>query len=403
MLLSLFLITLLADAPQAQTAPPAFEAAVQMATAGADEDALAAFQQLAAANPNDLQARLWIARLQDRLRRPERSEPVYRSIVLEDPKNIEAILGSGRALLLLDQTDASIEMLERGEELDGSNADVLSALGRAHAVAGHRERSADYYRKAAEAAPTTENKIAYARAALADNDRIEAKYSNEQFSGSTPDSHLGDIAVNLGVSDAWRVFVRGQRQKKFDVVDMRAGAGVTWTWDGAYTLMGQVLAGSSDNTVMPNKDALGELAYTYQNATSSIAVRYFDFNGTTMTVISPAAHMWATGKLLLGARYAVSVTNRPFVEKKEFGHTLQLHGSYQLWPRLAVALGAARGVEDFDNLSLDRVGKFVATTGSAGIRVDLATLTAVAAKYEYQRPHAGRSMGRATISLTQGF
>jgi len=270
-------------------------------------------------------------------------------------------------------------------------------------VAGHRERSADYYRKAAEAAPTTENKIAYARAALADNDRIEAKYSNEQFSGSTPDSHLGDIAVNLGVSDAWRVFVRGQRQKKFDVVDMRAGAGVTWTWDGAYTLMGQVLAGSSDNTVMPNKDALGQLAYTYQNATSSIAVRYFDFNGTTMTVISPAAHMWATGKLLLGARYAVSVTNRPFVEKKEFGHTLQLHGSYQLWPRLAVALGAARGVEDFDNLSLDRVGKFVATTGSAGIRVDLATLTAVAAKYEYQRPHAGRSMGRATISLTQGF
>ena len=57
---------LLLDAPQQPVPPPTFDQAIQMAGDGRDAEALAAFQQIAAANPDDLKARLWIAQLQER-------------------------------------------------------------------------------------------------------------------------------------------------------------------------------------------------------------------------------------------------------------------------------------------------------------------------------------------------
>jgi hypothetical protein len=102
MVFSLLLAASLTLNPSPQESPaatgPTFPAAVQAANDGRDLEALASFQQLASANPNDHAARLWIARLHARMGHQDLAEPVYRSVLLEDPGNIDAMIrGRGRS------------------------------------------------------------------------------------------------------------------------------------------------------------------------------------------------------------------------------------------------------------------------------------------------------------------
>lgn len=398
----MFLVAFLAQNSPTPPSSAGFQAAVQLASQGQDEQALDAFQRLAALDPNDREARLWVGRLLERMGHPDRAEPVYHSIILEDGTNVEATLGDGRALLALDRTKDAIEMLERAERLAPQNAETLVVLGDAHARAGHHGRALTYYRRAAALAPIDQGRIARERAERTYGNRVDARYSNEQFSDDTPTTNFGDVGVSLRVADALRLFGRGQKQKKFSFDEWRAGGGLALTWKGATTFTAHVLA-ASDTVVMPRKDYLGEVAHTFRGTTGALSLRYFDFKGANETVISPALTFSPNATLRVGLRYAFSVTDRQLVDDDEFGHTGQVQVSYQVRPRVAINLGAARGVEDFDNFSVDRTGKFVATTGSAGARVELRSMTAITGMYEYQRPHAGTNMGRASVIVTQGF
>ena len=74
-----------APAPQVAPAPvPTHAAAAALAEGGDLEGSLRAFQQIASANPDDHEARLAIAFLQERMGHPDRAEPVYRSVLLEN-------------------------------------------------------------------------------------------------------------------------------------------------------------------------------------------------------------------------------------------------------------------------------------------------------------------------------
>src|SRR5687768_12515908 len=79
--------------------PPSLADAARLADDGNTAAALDAFRQIAAANPDDHAARLWIARLHERMEHPELARPVYESVLLEDPANLEARLGLVATLL----------------------------------------------------------------------------------------------------------------------------------------------------------------------------------------------------------------------------------------------------------------------------------------------------------------
>ena len=74
MRLSLLLTLLLVFAPAGTAlAQTAAADAAKLADEGHEGEALAAFRLLAAQNPNDLEARLWIARLHERMGHPDQA------------------------------------------------------------------------------------------------------------------------------------------------------------------------------------------------------------------------------------------------------------------------------------------------------------------------------------------
>jgi len=125
MLLSVFLLLLAQNvAPAPSTAAVDLNAAIQLAQEGRNGEALAALQKIAAADPNNHLTRLWIANVHARMGHPDLAEAVYRSIVLEDAQNVDALVGLGTVLLQQDRVSEGLDVLKRAEQLSPENPKV---------------------------------------------------------------------------------------------------------------------------------------------------------------------------------------------------------------------------------------------------------------------------------------
>ena len=86
--------------------------AERMANSGNYAAALKQFQTIAAANPDDIEARLWIARLHARLGHPEHAVDVYRSILAVQPQHVDALIGLGQSLTTLGRLREASDALQ---------------------------------------------------------------------------------------------------------------------------------------------------------------------------------------------------------------------------------------------------------------------------------------------------
>ena len=363
---------------------------------------LDALRQIAAANPNDHAARLGIARLHERMGHPELAGPVYESVLLEDPSNLEARLGLAATLLARDDSDRTLEILEPVEERESQNATVLSLLARAHRLEGREQLSLQYYERAAAADPTEPRRLTLETARARYGHRIETRGFSEQYDGSTPDSRSGEVTLDYRLRERWRIVGRGQVQRKLGVSEHRAGGGAAWEWKPGLTVRGHALLGP-DNVVMPEGDYLGEIAYEYRAATWLLDVRHYDFTGARTLVVSPAVSWMASDRVRMSLRYAGSHSVSSTFASAETGHSAHIRGEYRLRSRVWLHAGYAAGVEDFENFSIDRIGDFRANAVSGGARIDLPTLTSILAAYEHQWRSGSVNMGRVTLSLLQRF
>jgi len=333
----------------------------------------------------------------------DRAEPVYRSVLLEDPDNIDAMLGVADALVRRDEPALATEVLDVAEELEANNAEVIGALGRAHRAADHSDQAITYLKRAVAVSPTRRNLLSLEAAQLFYLHSVEVRGADEQFSDATPESRLGDLLLNIRLTNRWRVLAQGQVQRKFGRTEERGGAGVEWRWTSATTLRAVALIGP-DNRVTPEQDYLAEVRHTRRSITWTLTARHFDFDRAETTVLSPAVAWTPENPMSFGLGYALSRSDTQTTASVN-GHSAYVRAAVRVYPRLSIQGAYKAGVDDFDRFSIDRIGDFRAHTVSGGVRVYLPTMTAIVAQYDYQARRRGpnRDMGRATGSLVQAF
>ena len=101
---------------------------------------------------------------------------------------------------------------------------------------------------------------------------------------------------------------RAQVQTKFGRREDREGGGVEWRWTPWGTFTGQVLVGGS-NRVLPQRDFMGRVDYGYHRATYTGSLRYFDFFGANVTMLSPAVTVAVAPRWTFGLRYALTTSD----------------------------------------------------------------------------------------------
>ena len=402
MLLSFFLLLLAQDvAPPPSAASSDLSAAIELAESGRNAEALTAMQKIAAAHPEDLLARLWLANVHMRMGHPEVAEPVYRSIILEDANNIDAWLGLGSALLHQDRIVESLDALTRAEQIAPENPNVISALASAYQLAGDDRRSISYRQRLLTMSPTRANVMLLEDARRAYGHRIEAQAYDEDFSSPTPSTRVSDIAINYRLSDVVRVIGRGQLQTMSGQREDLEGGGIAWRWTPWGTFTGQVLIGDG-NRVLAQGDYFGRVDYGYRRATWTGQLRYFDFLGATVLMLSPGVTVAPTPRWTIGLRYALTSTDYATVTGVR-NNTFDARIARELTPRIWARGGFVRGVDNFDNFTIDEAGEFHAKTASAALQILLPSLTSIVASYDYQWRQGDVRMGRARIALVQAF
>lgn len=404
MLTAVLLMSMLAMPQAPQTPAPATPAeAAALAREGQHEAALEAFRRFVSANPRDHASRIWIARLHNLMGHPELAEPVYRSVMLEDPANVEAILGTGLTLLTLHRTEDAIEVLERAERAQPQNPDVLDALSRAHTLSGEPDRAVAYAERAVQIAPSETHRLTLEQARGVDGHRVELTSFGENYNTTASNTGSVDLRVNFRVNDDFRVVARGQHQRKFGFSEQRGGAGLEWRWRPRTSLVGHVLFGPDDNVVLPRVDVNGEILHTDGPTLWVAGYRFFDFPSAQVSVLSPGVTWWPADRVSLTARYYLTLGDFPLSSGVQDDHSFWLRSAYRVVPRVWINAGYAHGTENFDTLSPDRLGDFDANTVSGGLRVDLPSFTSIVGGYEYQWRPQSVEMQRLTVSLLQRF
>src|SRR5262245_10092389 len=104
-----------APQPPAPQPADARAQAEQLARSGPYRAALERFQALAAANPDDIEARIWIARLHVWMGDDERAVAVYQSILATQPLHFDALVGLGDAFVRMGRLHEAGELLARAE------------------------------------------------------------------------------------------------------------------------------------------------------------------------------------------------------------------------------------------------------------------------------------------------
>jgi YaiO family outer membrane protein len=375
--------------------------AERLANSGGYEAALKQFQALAAANPDDIDARVWIARLHALMRRPEHAVAVYRSILAVQPQHVDALIGVGNTLVTLGQLDEAADALNRAEALAADRPALLIAQGRLHKAGNHTTLALAYFMRALALDPTNAQARAAAdtlRAARAH--RVELDYIFQHLNAEVDDAHVGSFELNARVSDAVRIFGRGQVQRAFGVDEQRAGGGLEWSITRRAGLRAGVLIGA-DTAYLPETDAFVEASVARGRARWSFQLRKADFEGADFWLGGPGLAVAVLPRVEASIQYY-----RGRLDAEGFGESttdsvvLGLAGAAGSRVRLGVAF--THGIDRLDWLTLDRLNT-EADTLSLTAGYDFTPFVTFRSGYEFQSRPAGLQAHRARAGFVFRF
>ncbi|MEO6213854.1 MAG: tetratricopeptide repeat protein [Vicinamibacterales bacterium] len=379
--MAVLVLVILVSVPQGQDLRAEAE---RLAKSGARQEALERFQALAAENPADIAARLWIARLHLEMDHPERAAAVYESIVAAEAQNVEALVGLGLALTRTGRlTDAS-DALARAESINKDRVDLLSAQGALHTIGGRSTLALAYYGRALAIDPTNQaarTAIDILRAARAH--RMELDYDFQTFNVGRDDTHTGAVMGNFRINDAVRVFGKAQVHDGALDAEARGGGGIEWMARPRVWLRVGALFGG--NTIeLPKADTFAEVAMRHGRATWSLEGRFVEFDGTDLWIGGPRVVFALQPDVTAFAAYQRGITRFDF-DESSISDNVTLGVSGAIGRRLAVSVEYRHGIDRLDWITLDRVDEGDANTIGLGMTTHLSPFVALDARYDYQR------------------
>lgn len=357
--------------------------AERLAKTGSYAEALQRFQTLVAANPDDIEARMWIGRLHMKLGQPVRAAGVFEAITATHPQNVDALVGLGQALMDAGRWEAAADALDRAEGLAADRPDVLAAQGRYHGATNRPTLGLAYYDRAILASPDAaalREEAAWLRAARAH--RVEAFYGFQGYDPSAGTMHSGTVEVNARVIDALRVFGRGQLQDFEDTSEGRGGGGIEWFPHRNMRLRAGVLAG--DTTWLPRTDVFADAQFGTRGLRWLLSARFFDFDGADLAIFGPGISVDLTPKVALTAQYFFSRTSYTFDDSSSTSGNGLVGVDANVSDRFTVSASYRRGIEGFDWLTADRVAGTDFNTYAFGASIAATPFVGLAGSYAYQ-------------------
>jgi tetratricopeptide (TPR) repeat protein len=401
MLTSLAAALVVAVGCQAQPAADRTRAE-QLVRTGRPVEAIHLFEQIVEQNPGDVEARIWIARLELRLGRTDEAEDGFRSVIREHPTDVDARIGLGAALTRKGAWREALAVLTGAERDAGENSDLFGALARAYRRGGDDRRALEYFTRAKALAPADPDIVSgFEDTARAYGHSIGFEGFGQHDSASA-NTASGNLMLSVRATDRLHIDGSARMQQRSGASDATAGGGVLWRAGRADTIDFHALAGPG-NTVLPTSDVSADLLHYAGSFELGGGLRRMSFTGADVVAVSPVVTWDAGGGWRLDTRYTFSRTSFSATGETSGDHSVLLRETWRAWRRLAVNLAYAYGIESFEDLTADRLGALGATTIATGLRINMPPLTLVFITWEHQWRSNDTTIDRLTVSIVRTF
>jgi Tfp pilus assembly protein PilF len=376
--------------------------AEQLARSGRAAEAIALFQEIVEQNPGDVEARLWIARLELRLGRTDEAEAGFRSVVREYPADVDARVGLGAALTRKGAWRDALAILLETEPAAGENSDLFGALARAYRRAGDDRRALEYFARAKALAPSDPDLVSgFEAVAQAYGHSIAFEGYGEHASTGT-NTASGALMLRLRALERLHVEASARVQRRSGSSDALGGGGVLWR-AGRATTVGARALGGSGNTVLPTNDLSADLVHYAGTFEIGGGIRRLSFAGADVVAGSSVMSWDPGGRWRFDTRYTYSRSSFAATGETSADHSVLLRETWRGWRRVAVNLAYAYGIESFEDLTADRLGALGASTLAAGLRITAPSLTVVTTTWEHQWRSNDTAIDRLTLSVVQSL
>lgn len=398
MLIALATVLVLAAGPQSD--PTERSRAEALAREGQSLEALTLFEHVVAANPDDVDAQLWMARLELRLGRVDAAERRCRAVLAGHPKDVDARIVLGTALIRRGNWQAALEILKSTEADAGENSDLFGALAGAYRRAGDDSKAIEYFARASRLAPDDPDlALGYEAVARTYGHQLlcEGIFQNDPAGG---DAGYGTFAGRLRLSPRLHLGGAVRVQNGAGYSDLLAGGDVQWLTPGATTITVEAFGGSG-NVRLPNGDVLGEVLHYAGTLEFGAGVRWLDYAGVTVVAASPIVAWTPRDEWRFDGRYSYTRSSFQSSGTSSGDHSVLLRETWQAWRRAAIQGAYAYGIESFETLTADRLGSLGASTVAAGLRIDTRSLTRITGTWEHQWRSNHTAIDRLTVSVLQ--
>jgi hypothetical protein len=385
-----------------QSTPSDRARAEALARSGQSIEALGLFEDIAARNPADIEARLWAARLKLRVGRTSEAESDFRSVLGEHPNDIDARIGLGATLARKGQWAGAQLVLEGVEREAGENADLLAALGRAYRHGSDDRRALEYFTRAKALAPKDPDVVdGYEAAVRSYGHQLQFEGFGEQAAGAT-NTGSGELRVLVRARPRLHVDGSARVQSRAGTSDVLGGGGVLWRTSRTTNVSIRALGGAG-NTLLPTSDLSADVVHYSGPFESGGTVRRLTFAGDRVVAASPL-FAWDPGRRWrLDTRYTLSNVSFAATGESSADHSVLVRETFRAWRRGAIQASYAYGIESFQDLTADRLRTLDATTLAAGLRISVPSATLLNTTWEHQWRSNDTTVDRLTVSVTRFF
>ena len=375
--------------------------AEQLARAHRPFEAIALFERIVERDPEDSDARVWIARLDLWIGRTTKAEAEFHAVLLEHPDNMDALVGYGAALIRNGKWKQALALLREAEPRAGDrNSDFLGVLARAYRRSGDDRLALEYYLRAKTIAPRDfDNVTGFEDTTRAYGNTVGVQGSGQQVAGV--DTQNGYVAASIRLTPRLRLLGLGRVERSATFSDRLGRAGLEWRVDRATTVAVHVAAGPG-NVQLAIEDAGAAVIHYAGVFEVGGGIRTARYATTEYAALSQT-FAWDPGaRWRFDARFIRSRTRLLDASASSGANSVLVRETWRGWRRVWLNAGVGHGTLSLEDLTAEEIGAAPAKTVVGGLRISLPAPAMLNATWEHTfRP--GTPLDRFTVSISRSF
>jgi YaiO family outer membrane protein len=348
------------------------QAAHKLVTEQKFAEARASYERLLKLDPDNLDYQNQIGRLSAWMKEYSTATEVFDRVLKRDPRNAEALVGKAYVEMWQHHYAAAEELLAQANKRSPDDVDVEMALARLCHYQNRDRAAKDHVSRAIKLDPNNSE----ARDLKGEIDpprplELKLGFNQDRFSFTSP-GNMGFVSAGY-IGETNQITLQYEEWSLFGERTQRAGLNLEKKLAKGWWLRAGTMNGPGAVAVPRQEYTAGVSHALPKHFALDLDYQLMRFRAADVHLASPVLTYYFTKPVWLSATYYNSWTEwRSGATPGQVNHSWVGQYYQQVAKPLVLHVGFARGSEDFEALTVDRLGIFLADTYLAGADIRIA-------------------------------